>query len=78
MNDRWASAARRACVLAPMAAMFDVMVVPMFSPSTSAIPIYMGSTPEEQSTIVIAIRAADDCMQKVRIVPMPRNANTVR
>ena len=38
LKNMWARAARRACVLADMAARFDVMVVPMFSPSTSAIP----------------------------------------
>ena len=36
--------------------MFEVMVVPMFSPSTRAIPIYIGSTPLEQSTMVMAMR----------------------
>ena len=77
LNVRCAKAARRACVLAPIAAMFEVMVVPMFSPNTRAIPIYIGSTPLEQSTMVIAIRAADDCMQNVNTVPMPRNENIV-
>ena len=64
--------------MAPMAAMFEVMVVPIFSPSTSAIPMYIGSTPLEHSTIVIAIRAADDCMQKVSIVPINRNEKIVK
>ena len=78
LNERCAMAARLAWVLAPIAAMFEVMVVPMFSPSTRAIPIYIGSTPLEQSTMVMAMRAADDCMQNVSIVPNPRNANMVR
>ena len=64
--------------MAPMAAMFEVMVVPIFSPSTSAIPIYIGSTPLEHNTIVMAIRAADDCIQKVSTVPMSRNENIVK
>ena len=77
LNVRWARAARRAWVLAPMAAMLEVMVVPMFSPSTKAIPIYIGSTPLEQSTMVMAMSAADDCIQNVSTVPMPRNENMV-
>ena len=38
LNTMCAIAARRACVLAVSAARFDVTVVPMFSPSTSAMP----------------------------------------
>lgn len=61
------------CVLAPRAARLAVAVVPMFSPITSAIPRYMGSTPLEQSTMVMAIRAADDCRMQVSTVPIRRN-----
>ncbi len=57
---KWAKAALRACELAVSAAMFEVMVVPMFSPITKAIPKYMSRTPLEQRISVIAIMAADD------------------
>ncbi len=70
-------AARRACVLPVIAARFAVMVVPMFSPITRAMPGYMDSTPLVQSTIVMAIRAADDCTQNVSMVPMTRKASMV-
>ena len=56
----WAKAARRACVLALRATMLEVIVVPMFSPSTSMTPWSMWSTPVEQSIIVMAMMAADD------------------
>ena len=38
LKNMWARAARRACVLADMAARFEVTVVPMFSPITRAMP----------------------------------------
>jgi hypothetical protein len=38
----------------------------------------MGTTPVEQSRIVIAITAADDCTMQVIIVPIPRKARIVR
>ena len=38
LKNMWAKAARRACVFADIAAKFEVMVVPMFSPITNAIP----------------------------------------
>ena len=67
----------RADTLAPNAAMFEVMVVPMFSPNTRMIPSSMGSTPVEQSVIVMAMMAADDCTHKVRTVPMSRKTMMV-
>ena len=75
---RWAKAARRACVLAVSATMFEVMVVPMFSPSTSMMPWLMSSTPVEHSVMVMAMMAADDCTQSVRIVPISRNSSDVQ
>ena len=38
----------------------------------------MCSTPVEQSIIVIAMMAADDCTQRVRMVPMSRKKREVR
>ena len=38
LKSMWAKAARLACVLAERAARFEVTVVPMFSPITSAMP----------------------------------------
>ena len=73
LNTRCASAARRAWLLAPSAARFAVAVVPIFSPITSAMPKYIGSTPVEQRRMVIAITAADDCTIQVIIVPISRN-----
>ena len=69
---RCAKAARRADVFAVAATMFDVIVVPMFSPSTSIMPWSMCSTPVVQSVIVIAMMAADDCTQSVSTVPINR------
>ena len=78
LNSMWARAARRACVLAPSATRLAVAVVPMFSPITSAIPKYIGSTPVEHSRMVMAMTAADDCTMQVMRVPMARNARMVR
>ena len=69
---KWAKAARRAEVLAVKATMLAVMVVPMFSPSTSMMPWSIWSTPVEQRVIVMAMMAADDCTQRVSTVPMSR------
>ena len=54
-----------------------VAVVPMFSPMTRAIPRYTGSTPLEHSTMVMAMRAADDCSMHVSRVPMSKNMTMV-
>ena len=77
LNKRCAIAVRRAWVLADMAARLAVTVVPMFSPITSAIPWKMVMAPVEQSTMVMAIRAAEDCTMAVRIEPMRRNSKMV-
>ena len=58
--------------------MFDVTVVPMFSPITRAMPWYIGNTPVEQSIIVIAITAADDCTHIVSTLPITRNVIVVK
>ena len=52
LKKRWPKAARRASVLA-------VSVVPMFSPSTRAMPRYMGSPAWVHSIMVMAMRAAE-------------------
>ena len=70
LNTKWAIAVRLACTLAPRATRLAVPVVPMFSPITKAMPRYMGSTPVEQSKMVMAITAADDCTMSVMIVPI--------
>ena len=77
LKSMWESAARRACVLAERAARFEVMVVPMFSPMTSAIPWYIGRAPLEHRIIVMAITAADDCTQNVRMPPRSRKMSVV-
>ena len=77
-DELWAIAARRACVLADMAARFAVSVVPMFSPITRAIPWKIEIAPVEQSTMVMAISAADDCAMQVRTAPMSRNSRIVQ
>ena len=51
-----------------------VAVVPMFSPITSAMPKYIGSTPVEQSRMVMAITAAELCTMQVMSVPMSTKA----
>ena len=77
LNTRWASAALRAWVLAPMAAKLAVSVVPMFSPMTRAIPWKIVIAPVVQRTMVIAIRAAELCTIAVRIDPIRRNRRMV-
>ena len=72
---RWAKAARRAWVLAPIATIFAVIVVPTFSPSTRRIPWSICNTPVEQRIMVIAMMAALDCTQSVSTVPMNRKKN---
>ena len=72
LNTRCARAARRACTEAESATTLEVLVVPIFSPSTSAIPISTGSTWVEQSVIVIAMIAAELCTAKVSIPPTNR------
>ena len=72
------NAVRLAETLAPNAAMFDVMVVPMFSPSTMMIPSSSGMAPVAQMVMVMAMMAADDCTQSVSTVPMSRKMSMVK
>ena len=72
LNTKCAIAALRACVVADIATMLEVTVVPMFSPITNAIPISMGNTPVEQSVIVMAMMAAELCTAQVSNPPITR------
>ena len=69
-------AARLACVLPTDAAMFAVMVVPMFSPRTIAAPISNGIHPLLHITRVRAMVALDDWSTIVRIVPINTKIST--
>ena len=71
-------AVRRAETLARKAAIFDVMVVPIFSPSTMSTPSSTGMIPAMQTAMVTAMMAADDCTQSVSTVPMSRKMSIVR
>jgi len=70
LNKRCAIAALRACVLAVSAARLAVMVVPMFSPSTSAAPSSKLIHPLAHIINVMAIVAAEACTIMVSIVPI--------
>ena len=74
LNIRCALAALCACVLALMATTFEVMVVPMFSPITRAMPMSMDNAPVEQSVMVIAMMAAELCTAHVSRPPMSRKS----
>ena len=78
LKSRWARAALRAWVLADMAAMLAVTVVPMFSPITRAIPWKIVIAPVVHRTMVIAISAADDCAMQVRTDPIRRKRRIVQ
>ena len=78
LNSRCAMAARRAWVLALIAARLAVSVVPIFSPITRAMPWKMEMAPVEQRTMVMAIRAAELWTMAVRTVPISRNSRTVQ
>ena len=69
-------AARFACVLPTEAAIFAVMVVPIFSPNTIAHAIWNGIQPMLSIMSVIAIVAEDDCSTNVNTVPNAKNSNT--
>ena len=58
--------------------MFDVMVVPTFSPKTSITPCSMCRTPVEQSIIVMAMMAAELWTHRVSTVPMSRKRSETR
>ncbi len=72
LNTKCAIAARLACTEADKATIFDVIVVPIFSPNTNEIPISIGNTWVEHNVIVIAIMAAEDCTANVKIPPTNR------
>ena len=72
----WDIAARLACVLPTEAAMFAVIVVPMFSPSTIAHAMLKGIQPRLNMIRVMAIVADDDCSTNVKTVPNARNRST--
>ena len=57
---KWENAVLLADTLVPDAAIIDVMVVPMFSPSTMKIPNSTGMAPVAQIVIVMAMIAAED------------------
>lgn len=59
IEEKVAEGARRASVLTVSATRLAVSVVPMFSPSTRAMPRYMGSPAWVHSIMVIAMRAAE-------------------
>ena len=69
-------AARFACVFPTDAAMFAVIVVPIFSPSTIAHAISKGIHPMLSMISVIAIVADDDCSIRVNTVPKARKRST--
>ena len=73
LKTKWANAARLACVLAVNAARLAVMVVPMFSPKTSAAPSSRLIQPLAHIINVIAIVAAEACTIIVSMVPMNKN-----
>ena len=74
LNVRCAKAARRACVFPVRAARLAVMVVPMFSPSTSAAPSSKLIQPLAHMMSVMAMVAADACTIMVSTVPMMTNS----
>ena len=59
LKQKWANAARLACVLAVSAARLAVIVVPMFSPNTSAAPSSRLIQPLAHIINVIAMVAAE-------------------
>ena len=69
-------AARLACVLPTAAAIFAVMVVPIFSPNTIAHAMWKGIQPMLSMMSVIAIVAEEDCSTNVNIVPNAKNSST--
>ena len=69
-------AARLAWVLPTEAAIFAVMVVPIFSPNTIAHAILNGIQPILSIIRVIAIVADDDWSTRVRIVPNTKKIST--
>ena len=69
-------AARLACVLPTDAAIFAVMVVPIFSPNTIAHAMWKGIHPMLSIMRVMAMVADDDCSTNVKTVPNAKNNST--
>ena len=78
LNTRCARAVRFELILVDVAARFDVIVVPMFSPRMNATAFGKVITPHARSNIVILVAAADDCRQKVITAPMIMNSTVLR
>ena len=76
LNMVWDSAARLAEGLPTDAAIFAVIVVPMFSPRTIAHAIGNGIHPMLSMIRVIAIVADEDWRMRVSTVPTPRKIST--
>ena len=73
LNSVCARAARFAEVFPTAAAIFAVMVVPMFSPRTIAQASSKSISPEVVRSMVMAMVALDACRTIVRMVPARRN-----
>ena len=76
MKTVCARAALFAETFATDAAIFAVIVVPIFSPNTIAVAISNGIHPAFTITRVNAIVALDDCRTIVSRVPMSTNIST--
>ena len=76
LNTRCANAALLACVLPVSAARLAVMVVPIFSPRTSAAPSSKLIQPFAHMISVIAIVAAEACTIMVSTVPISTKSST--
>ena len=76
LNTVWAIAALLADTFPTAAAMFAVIVVPIFSPSTIAAAISKGIHPKLTITRVRAMVALDDCRTIVRAVPIRTKMST--
>ena len=74
LNRKWPIAARRAFLLAPIAARLAVMVVPKFSPNTKAHAVGKLIIPAAAHVSVRAITALEDCKTTVSTVPVAMSA----
>ena len=61
-----------------VAARFDVIVVPIFSPRMNATAFGKVMAPDASSNIVILVAAADDCRQKVITAPIIIKSTVLR
>ncbi len=78
LNTVWIRAARLAFVFALKDARNAVMVVPMFSPNTTAAAVEKSIHPAYAMARVIAIAALDDWTMTVRRVPTRVNSRKLR